>query len=290
MKIITCENGDGTAIAFPAGPGGAFVLTDATGVLEAKADVLTTQNALSDGVTWQGTRMQKRNIVLTLRDAPNADHDENRAALYGLFKFKSAGTLTLSYGDSREDRCIGYVVESVVADVKKRANAYTVSLLCPSPYWESPNVLTRTLGGSRPLFTFPHAFALEPVSRRDSARAFTIDNAGASDEIGMTITVRAANGTVRNVRITHLETGEVLRLGSSANPMILAPGASVTVTTGRGNKRVLGEEGESLAAYLTEDSEFLQIRRGRNTFSIAADSGDSQLVVSFAWRLVYEGA
>lgn len=291
MKIITCINAAGERLRFPAGKSGEpFLLTDASGVLETKADLLVSDSALADGTTWYGARMQKRNIVLTLRDKPAADHRANRAALFSLFRFKQKGTLV--FADGEDERQIEYVVESVEVSLKKRPPVYTVSLLCPSPFWQSTQLTQRSLGGTVASFVFPHVFPAggEPFSGKSRGSAFTVENPGASDEIGLAIVLRALNGPVTNPRIYHLESGERMELGSATDPLVIPAGSSVTITTAKGDKRILSQEGESLAAYLSEGSDFLRIRSGKNTFSVGAESGDAQLSATFSWRFFYEGA
>ena len=70
-----------------------FLLEDCDGIYTVKNTVTTSENTMTDGSTYQGSTTQMRNIVLTLRDHPKADHQENRSLLYNLFKPKSPGTL-----------------------------------------------------------------------------------------------------------------------------------------------------------------------------------------------------
>ncbi len=292
MKTITCTNGAGETAVFPAGlSDGPFVLEDATGVLEARADLFTADGALSDGTVWQGSRMQKRNIVLTLRDRPNSDHAANRARLLSVFRFKQAGTLTFT-NENGEDRLIEYVVESVTADVKKRSHSYQISLLCPSPFWLSAEDSTGTIGGTRNLFSFPHTFpeAGEEFSARNTVQTLEIENAGAADGIGLTVVLSAEGGEVRNPAVTHLQSGAKMEIGSPARPLTIVPDNPVTIETGRGKKRIRSAAGENLVSYLTEESDFLTVRSGMNSFTVTAEYGLSSLVAVFSWRMTYEGA
>ena len=292
MKTITCINPAGEALAFPAGfsSSSAFLLEDATGVIEARADLFTADGALSDGVVYQGARMQKRNIVLTVRDKPGADHALNRAALFNLFRFRQTGTLI--FADGENQRLIEYIVESVEANIKSHSNSYEISLLCPSPFWQSAALNSRVLGGTVSGFAFPHVFVMggEAFSTRETSLSFTMNNPGAANEIGLTIALTATNGNVTNPRVYRLESGEKLELGDTANPLVIAAGDTVTITTGRGRKRVLSPAGESLAGYLSEASEFLTIQSGDNTFTVSAERGQANLKATFSWRFFYEGA
>ena len=62
-----------------------FLLEDCDGIYTVKNTVTTSENTMTDGATYQGSTTQMRNIVLTLRDHPKADHQENRTLLYNLF-------------------------------------------------------------------------------------------------------------------------------------------------------------------------------------------------------------
>ena len=90
-RKITCINEDNVIGVFT-DQFTPWLLETCEGIYEAKNSVSTSANTMTDGSTYQRSTAQMRNIIITLRDRPEADHQENRSLLYSLFKPKSAGT------------------------------------------------------------------------------------------------------------------------------------------------------------------------------------------------------
>lgn len=155
-----------------------FLLEDCDGIYTVKNTVTTSENTMTDGSTYQGSTTQMRNIVLTLRDHPKADHQENRSLLYNLFKPKSPGTLVYLENDKAESRSIEYYVESIDIDGANRARQATISLLCPDPFFVAPSDITVTMAGWISYFEFAHEFPPEgeEFEARVEEKLKTIDN------------------------------------------------------------------------------------------------------------------
>ena len=291
-RFIVCKNEDGMEVRF-GNKFGPFLLEDCDGIYSVRNKVATSENTMIDGATYQGSVTQMRNIVLTLRDRPQSDHQANRALLYNLFKPKSPGTFVYLESDDAESRSIEYYVESVDIDAKMRARRATVSLLCPDPFFVAPSDITVIMAGWVPCFEFPHEFPPEgeEFCYRVEEKLKTIENTSAADNIGMTIKISAA-GEVVNPSIHHVEQGEHITVGKTGRPLELTRGDTVTITTGINNKHVyLTREGveEEINEYLSEDSEFIQLGRGINTIGYSAESGEAFMTVEISYRYRYLG-
>lgn len=268
-----------------------WLLEKCEGIYLVKNNVATSENTMTDGSTYQGSTTSMRNIVLTLRDSPYADHRENRQLLYSLFKAKSPGVFT--YIEGEQTRQIDYYVESVDIDSHKNSRRATVSLLCPDPFFVDLEDISIQMAGWVSAFEWQHQFpaAGEEFGYRTSESLKTIENDSAADHIGLTITIEAA-GPASNPVITHVEQGESISVGTETNPMELIAGDVIQITTHTNNKHAYlirnGVKTE-VNEYLSEDSEFLQIMSGSNTFGYNADSGKSYLSVSIAFRYRYPG-
>lgn len=292
-RSITCRNEDGIEVKF-SNTFSPWLLEDCDGIYSVKNTVTISENTMTDGGTYQGSTTQVRNIVLTLRDHPKANHQENRTLLYNLFKPKSFGTLTYLEDDGAESRSIEYQVESVDPDGVNRARQATVSLLCPDPFFVAPSDITVTMAGWISYFEFPHEFPPEgeEFEARVEEKLKTIDNTSAADNIGLTITILAA-GAVTNPSINHVEQQEQITVGTSAKPMNMVAGDVVTITTGTNNKHVyLTHNGvqTEINEYLSEDSEFIQLERGSNTIGYTAEAGENYMTVEISYRYRYLGA
>lgn len=289
-RIITCKNEDGLALRFgydytP------WLLTDVEGVYLSEANVYTSENTMIDGSTYQGTTLKMRNIVLTMIDRNKTGLKHNRQVLYDVFKPKSPGTL--SYQEDGETRTITYYVESVQTTSMGARRTATVSLLCPDPYFYAQTDVEILIAGWSKLFEFPHAFKAEgeELGTKSTEKLKVISNDTAADNIGMTISI-TADGEVTNPSITRVESQQTIKIGTDVHPMTMSVGDEIIITTGTGNKHVYlirdGAQTE-INAYLSEDSEFIQLMRGNNTIGYAADTGAEYLRVSVKFKYKFLG-
>lgn len=294
MKSITVTNEQGFSMTFTEVFTDGFLLENATGVQEAKADVIRTDNAMGDGSIWNSSRMKERNIVLTLRDLPHADHRRNRARLYRLFPIKSGGLLT--YTDGTVTRVIPVYCESIVADANKTANSFTVSLISPNPYFTDPEPTDVALAAWEGAFEFEFEFDAEALDTdvqefgtRTEDLIVTCENAG-DVPCGFVLTFSAA-GTIADPGILNVDTGEQLTLN-----LTLGAGDSVAVDTRFGHRTAVLTSGGvqyNVFRYITAGSTFLQLPPGESHFTAtlggsAATSAD--LDISIRYETNYIGA
>ena len=304
MKAVTITNDQGFSMTFTETWREGFVLENATGIQEARADVIRTENAMGDGSIWNSSRMKERNIVLTLRDLPYADHRRNRARLYRLFPIKRGGMLT--YTDGSVTRVIPVYAESIVADPKNRANTFTISLISPNPYFTDAAPTDVALAAWEGLFEWP-AQAATPDTGEFEIDGATLDtdvqefgtrtedliveceNAG-DVPCGIVVTFSAA-GTVVSPGILNVDTGERLQLN-----LTLSAGDSVAVDTRFGHRTAVLTSGgvtSNVFRYVDAGSTFLQLAPGPNNFTAtiggsAATSAD--LDISIRYETNYIGA
>lgn len=292
-RIIRCKNEDGVEVLF----GSAFnpfLLEDCDGIYTVANNVAVSANTMTDGGTYQGATTEVRNIVLTLRDYVDSDHEANRTLLYKLFKPKSKGTFIYQENEKAESRSIDYYVENIESDSKMRARRYTISLICPDPFFVAPNDLVVTMAGWGSHFEFPFEIPTEGIEfgARVEEKLKTIDNSSAAENIGLTITINIG-GQVKNPSIYHVEKNEKITVGTELNPLNLVSGDKVIITTGTNDKHAYlvhnGEKTE-INNYLSEDSEFVQLQHGFNTLGYSADAGEEHMEVEISYRYRYLGA
>ncbi len=270
-----------------------WLLEDCEGIYEVTSKVYTSENTMTDGSTYQGSTTSMRNIILTLRDRPEADHAKNRKELYNLFKAKSPGKFIYYEGDGSAAKVIDYYVESVIIDSAPRSRRATVSLVCPNPFFVDPQDIVVTMSGWVPQFEWQHEFpaAGEEFGYKVAEQIKTIENESGAEHIGITITVEAS-GTASGFVMTHVEQGLHLAIGTDEDPFVLSAGDKIEITTHTNNKHaylISGGVRTDINEYLTEDSEFLQIMSGDNTFGYDADVGVEYLSVSITFKYRYPG-
>ena len=292
-RFIKCKNEDGLEVLFDS-TFNPFLLEDCDGIYSVANNVSVSENTMTDGGTYQGSVTSARNIVLTLRDESNSDHEANRTLIYKLFKPKSKGTFIYFEHKGAESRSIDYYVESIDIDSKLRARRYTISLICVDPFFVGAEDLKVTMAGWVSAFQFPFEIPQEGLAfgSRVEEKLKTIDNSSAAENIGLTITI-TAGGNIKNPSIYHVEKNEQITVGTENNPLNLVNGDSVIITTGTNDKHAYlvhnGEKTE-INAYLSEDSEFIQLQHGFNTIGYSAEEGEEHMTVEISYRYRYLGA
>lgn len=292
MYSITCDNRQGMRMTFDTKGFNPFVLARVEGIFKAENNVFTKDNTMSDGATYQGTVAKKRNIVLTLMDKPNNEYNQgNRDVLYTLFSERSKGQLT--YEEDGSERVIDYYVEKVYRP-KPTSRLIVVSLICTNPFFYDKDFFTLMLANFVGDFTFPHRFKAEgeTIGHREPTRIATIYNDVAVGDLGMVITLEAISD-VLNPKIVRVEDNSVLQIGSEDYPFAMVANDVVMITTSTNDKHVyLIRNGvrREINEYLTETSEFVQIKRGRNTFGYDAQEGVEHLILTIQYKKQYEGA
>lgn len=289
-RKVTCVNSDNLSIEFT-DRFAPWLLENCDGIYESKNAVNTTENTMTDGSTYQGSNTRIRNIVLTLRDHPTADHEKNRAILYNIFKPKQPGTFIYQENDSIKQ--IGYRVESINIDSVKRARQATISLLCPDPFFTDAQETVVHMSAWVDDFEWQHTFTAngESFGHRAAELLKTIENNSATDDIGITITI-SASGTVENPVITHVEKMESIEIGTSEEPFEMQAGDAVVITTHTNNKHVYLERNGArteINEFLSDDSVFIQLDNGANTFGYSADNGAGYMTISISFRYRYLG-
>lgn len=289
-RTITCTNDNGVSITFGETDFSPFLLVDAVGCYEVSNNVTISENTMTDGGAYQGSVAKIRNIVLTLKDRTN--HVYNRNLIDALFKAGAAGTMVFKEGENQR-KCT-YYVESLDSTGEYGARSYTVSQLCPDPFFYAMNDINVLLAAWLDGFEFVHEFVStgEEFGYRSNERLKNIINENAADGIGMTITVTAA-GTVENPSIIRVESNEAITIGSSGTPFEMAATDVLTITTGDNDKHVyLTHNGVTTEVnqYITENSSFIQLMRGNNNIGYTATVGEDAMSVRIAYRLKYTSA
>ena len=118
-----------------------------------------------------------------------------------------------------------------------------------------------------------------------------VENLNGVDGIGLKITF-TATGNVTNPYIYLYETGEQIKIGTTANPYTLTSTKKVEVETTTGKKNIVQVENNvetRINEYLDPDSVFFQLRAGINTIGYNAASGAENLNVHIEYKMRYLG-
>ena len=294
-RIVKCTNEDGVEVVFSYKADARFFLKSITGVTTVKNKIATSANTTVDGSTYQGSVTQERNIVIVAEmDANSSEyHQDSRDLLYSCFKPKAWGTLEFTEG-SRPPRIIKYKAETIECDNDDGPERFaTISLICPDPLFQSQDDIVVTMAGWDSGFEWIHEFLEEgeEFGERKSEIVKTIENDSAADYIGIEIDI-SATGAVTNPAMYHEQQAEHIQIGTSVDPFVMQAGDKLKITTGTNEKDVVlirGGVEKSVNEYMDENSEYIQLIHGKNTFTYAADSGRDYMDVSIIYRLRYLG-
>jgi hypothetical protein len=288
-RKVICRSEDGVEAQFSYAEDAEFYIESLEGFMSVINGVTTSENTMIDGSTYQGSVTKEKPLTIVCH--MDKDYINRRNFLYKCFKPKMFGTLIYCEGDER--RQISYITESVVVDESGVVRNGSINLRCPVPFFEDEQDTAVTMAGWVAGFEWPHEFKAggEEFGYRKTELTKAIENDSAADNIGIEVLIEA-NGAVTNPVLYHTEQGEHIQIGTTAYPFTMAAGESLRITTGTNEKDVVyiknGVE-TSVNEYLSDDSEFIQLIHGKNTFTFDADAGRDYMNVTITYRLRYLG-
>lgn len=287
-----------------------FIVKSIEGLTPAKAVINNTELATSDGAINNSTKIGTRNIVLNLLFDLDHNAEDLRLDTYRYFPIKRK--VTLWFKTENRKGYISGIVESNEPDIFSKWEGTQISILCPYPFFygldeDTGKSITSTEFTSSK-FEFP--FSNPSLTNRliefgliKNDCTFEVDYDGDA-EIGVTIEVNAANGTVGGViTFTCLDTNETLEFdtgkisdtySSLANGLLA--GDKLTINTSVGNKkatlqRSIDNERKTYNVLncVSLESVWFSLKKGENKFSFNIGSGVEYARINFKNNILYEG-
>lgn len=130
-----------------------MIIKSIDGLGPAKADVNTSKRAGGDGEYYTSSRLQKRNIVMTLIFLEQPDIETVRRKMYRFLAPKRQIIFQVRT-DHREMYCVG-CVESNEPTIFSEQESAQVSIICADPYFYSLNLQETEFSGVDDGFEFP---------------------------------------------------------------------------------------------------------------------------------------
>lgn len=267
-----------------------IVINTIDGIYEFVGEVMTSPYSQTSGDRYKTTRAPKRNIVV--EGIIYNNFYENRQLMYRVFRLGSVGRFCYSE-NGRDNRYADYYVESIDIDQDAYRGAYQISLICPDPFFYAATPKNIDLAAWISDFEFIHEFDEngEELGHRETSMIQEVENLNGVDGIGLKITF-TATGNVTNPYIYLYETGEQIKIGTTANPYTLTSTKKVEIETTTGKKNIVQVENNvetRINEYLDPDSVFFQLRSGINTIGYNAASGAANLNVHIEYKMRYLG-
>lgn len=262
-----------------------FFLSKLDGTGSTRQSINTFKAPDQDGAFYISSTLDMRNITLegTVISGTVDETYAHRKRFLRVFTPKQQGTLLV------RGRMIVCVVEEAgfAASSRERAPKFFISLLCPSPFFETLEEVREELAVWIPLFRFELEIPGKGMEFgiRQPSQIITVDNIG-DVPCGCQINFKAL-GTVTNPELMNVDTGEVLRLNTT-----LTAGEELRVYTHFAGKRVVRVTGSAQSnafSALDTGSVFLQLDTGRNTLRYDAAVNMDLLEVSIYYRPLFLG-
>lgn len=262
-----------------------FFITRIDGAGRVRKTINTFHAPEQDGEFYISSTLDMRNITLEGNILAESIDDsfDYRRQLLKIFTPKLRGTLVY------RNRQIACIVEEAGFSVSTaaRAPAFFISLLCPSPFFESLEEIRAELASWQENFYFPLEIVPPGIELgiRQPSQIITIDNIG-DVASGCEIVFRAL-GTVVNPELRNLNTGEYIKINTT-----MQDGEEIHVFTQFAGKRVtqiIGTTETNAFPLLDVGSTFIQLAAGSNTLRYDAEQNMDLLEVSVFYRPQFLG-
>lgn len=260
-------------------------LTKLDGVGRIRQTINTFQAPEQDGAFYISSTLDMRNITIegTIIAKSVEESYEYRKQLLKIFTPKQQGTLLYR---QLQISCIVEEAAFAIGNVT-RAPAFFISLLCPSPFFESLEDVRAELASWEDNFSFPLEITLPGIELgiRQPSQIITIENEG-DVPCGCEIIFKAV-GSVNTPELLNIDTGEYIRVNTQ-----MSAGQEIHVFTHFAGKRVIsiiGTTESNVFSLLDVGSTFLQLSAGRNTLRYDASENMDLLEVTVLYRPQFLG-
>ena len=281
MYSLKVENDRGNTLELTDNPD--YTVYKIEGLNPPQATINTSVNTTTDGSSINSVRLENRNIVIYM--AIEGDIEANRINLYKYFPVKKSVKIFFN-NDSRQVYIEG-VVELIECDLFSNKQVAQISIICPKPYFKAAESLVTMFSDTSSLFTFPFSIAKAgiEISAITTNQRKSIINAG-DVETGIIIELFATGSVVNPVLY------DVLKRTQLKLNFTMLPSDKVVINTNVGEKSIeLIRDGVSYNAlgYMAQNSRWFTLESGDNVFTYDADSGNSNLQITFTTSILYSG-
>ena len=281
MYSLKVENDRGNTLELTNNPN--YIVYKIEGLNPPQATINSSVNTTTDGSSINSVRLENRNIVIYT--TIEGDVEANRINLYKYFPVKK--TVKLYFSNNSRKIYIEGTVELIECDLFSNKQVAQISLICPKPYFKDVENLVTIFSDVSAMFEFPFSISKTGVeiSTIGTNQRRSIINTG-DVETGVIIKL-FATGTVVNPVIYDVLKRTYLKL----NFTMLASD-TVVINTNVGEKSIeLIRDGVTYNAmgYMAQDSAWFILEAGDNVFTYDADSGNSNLQLTFTTAILYSG-
>lgn len=283
MFSLKLENDSGNIVDI--NDGIRYVVTAASGLNPPSAALFTSKSPNRKGSKYNGSTLDERNIVLTIKIL--GDIEVNRNALYAWVDTEQYCKVYYKNG-VKNVYCEGYVQDCPI-DLFTDNEVVSVAIVCPDPYWRELQEISADISSILKQFTFPFAIdaAGIPFSTLDAGSTASILNTGAETGIRITITSKAEISNI--VIVDAQDTTRVFRINTT-----LTAGETVIIDTEGSPKtcKLYRTDGtvENILRYVGANPTWFTLKKGINAFAFSVETGTtSDVEISVGYTNKYLG-
>lgn len=264
VKINTPGDVTAPTLSLPIGGRGPYPIQYIDGLSPSDAEIATSKYAIVCGEHFEGSRVNVRNIVLTLELVPSYADGETveglRGDLYRYFRTKEPVDMTFVSSIFGERKIRGYV-ESFEAPLFVDQPAAQISILCPNPYFLS---VTET-----------------EITHSLTHSGWMVLPNGGDISTGVEISVLSPSSTSKGVIFTMESDSK----GSSTRMEFersLPQYFTLIVDSNSGRKTAIApdERVMSMLGYMTSDSEWMRLWPGENLLNVNVTYSKSYNIIT----------
>lgn len=266
-----------------------FQIIRITGLNPPNAQINTNNLAGIDGAKYNSSKLQTRQIVITLKlNGWGTRVEDNRQMLYRYFPTKEWCKFYFKT-DNRDVYIEGYA-ETLEVDLFQQSQTMQIAILCPQPYFKAMDMIIDDISKVLKNFEFPFSINNDepiPFSIIELNKITNVYN-NSESETGIIIEIEVLNN-VNKIEIRNIDTGESFILNYD-----FLPDDKIIIDTNRGQKSItLIREGITFNLFtaIQKGSKFFQLSLGDNFFSYLVDEGssDASVHIVFKYYTLYRG-
>lgn len=284
MYKITLEDENQNKLEFN-GLGGAYKITNITGLSPAKATINTNAAAFMDGETFNSSKVNMRtiNMAFTIEEPVEV----NRLAIYRVIRTKKY--LKLNYRTSKIEVFAEGHVESLNITHCDKKQIATVVMICNEPYFKKAQEQVDEMSNVASMFHFPFWNEVDTnnivFGRITNTEQAIVNNGGI--ETGLIIELYARD-VITNPKVFDYQTGKFIGVNYTMQAADM-----ITINTIKGQKSIKlwrGGVETNIFNYLMKDSTWLQLAPDGSVYVFTVDEGlASNLHIEIKHFDLYEG-
>ena len=261
-----------------------FPVIAVEGLTPSTATINTTTIATVDGSFFNNSRVEPRNIVLTI--VPEGEPEKARQTLYRFFKAKYP--VRLFFKTKYRDVFIDGFTENFAGGLFEAKQSFQISVICPQPFFKDVNTVVVKQESVQDALTFPFSMPESGVALSSIETAFEVDVHNVGEEMtGLKISLFASD-TVLVPKIVNQTTGETFSL-----EVEMLEGEKIEIDTRKGQKsiKLMKNDGtsENILNKIVKGSKWFQLQTGENIFNFSCLHGVESFQVSYSFNPLYEG-